>query len=181
MSSLSRRIWQACANGRAGEAADAMRPPALPCDAPAEDRARTSSIYNVNWKNDEWFGDTALHVSAISGNHECCELLLYAGADLDVKNDDGFTALDLSRNKDDAAVQNAGNVNRADALLRRRGLCSTCSGRPQQPGSGSEDTHRRRNADYVVTPLVEVVGEGALHWEARHETRNYGEDPASRV
>jgi ankyrin repeat protein len=42
------------------------------------------------------YGDTALHYSAYLGYVDLLEWLLQRGADRDVKNQDGFTALELA-------------------------------------------------------------------------------------
>jgi len=43
------------------------------------------------------YGDTALHYSAYLGYAELTEWLLQRGADREVKNQDGFTALQLAQ------------------------------------------------------------------------------------
>ncbi len=62
-------------------------------------------ITDINMKDDDRYGVTALTVASMRGHESCVRALLDAGADKDAKDDDGVTALtDASENCHEAVV-----------------------------------------------------------------------------
>ena len=61
---------------------------------------------NINWQNPEYYNCSALHVAVLEGRVAACELLIQNSCDVDLVDNNGWTALHhcAALNKVDCAV-----------------------------------------------------------------------------
>jgi cytohesin len=110
-------------------------------------------------------GATVLHLAVQSGNREIVELLLANKADVNVRNNDGLTPLDLVKNKllSNAAPSDKANASEIADLLRQHGALNNLPNWDRitvsRPSANySETVFRKGTNDWNQISLFDVLG-----------------------
>lgn len=110
---------------------------------------------NSNWP-DSHYGNTPLHVATSQKRHEFVELLLSCGASQEIKNDSGFTPLDLAKQSNDS---------RLSTIFSSWPISRDKSQRPEVFEALKDASSTADNAGYVFKNVQDtnLLGETALH------------------
>lgn len=110
---------------------------------------------NANWP-DEHYGNTPLHKATPQKNYEFIELLLSRGASQEIKNDEGFSPLDLAKQLNDS---------RLNAVFSSWPISRDKSQRPEVFAALRDASSTADNAGYIFKSVhdTNLIGETALH------------------